>query len=309
MQTLDLLIIITIIILIYKYYNSYYLQKDENKEDFAVDFEGAFGSKKEIKENVYDTSMKYIDLILKSKKKQVTNPYVIDSHFHNDYRDTLNAFQMLVPNQRQLFNRGDLPIINVSTPSNSEIKPLLKNFIKEANKVLDNNVADELHVRDWKNNYGEKEHDRGWDKQQEKLGLPGSIYTDPAKKAHIKLVKVNHSERRETEDEIQYIIFAVVQKVNVKDQMVVKVSFHIDKQDHNIERDFFAKGKNSYETLVKIEEVFVDGFLTKTSFGKHSIKAKYYDYGGITDGRMFSQEDIMREINKKRKQYELECVA
>lgn len=325
MNILDILIILFIIFLILKYYTEIYNKnKVDNKytndiaknikENFYIDYDKIFGKKikeknaHKLRENVYDTSMKYIDLILKSKEKQKVNPYFMEMQFHNDYRDTANAIILLIPNQKQLFNRSNLPIINVSTPSNDEILPLVKNFIRELNRVLKNNVSDEYSVRDWKNNMAEKEFKSGWDKQQEKLGLPCSLYNSPVKKEPVNLVKVDHSERFETEDEIRYVVFLVLQKPSAKDQILVKVSFQIDKQDINLDREFFDKDKNNDETLIKVEEVFVVGYLTKHSFGKHSVKSEYYNFSGITNGRIWSQKQIMQELNKKRKQYESECV-
>ena len=40
---------------------------------------------------------------------------------------------------------------------------------------------------------------------------------------------------------------------------------------------------------------------------RKSIKEKYYEFENITNGRQFSQEEIITQLNKKRKQYEKEC--
>jgi hypothetical protein len=323
MNALDFLIIITMITLLYKYYylsdkNSDNLDnkqpqlkinkknEDNNNENFSIDLDEEYQDYP--KKNIYDDSTKYIDQIIKSKKKpDIINPYFIEIQFHNDYRDTHNAFVLLVPNQKQLFNRSNAAIINVSTPSYKEISPLIKNFINETNKILRKNVPNNFIARDWKTGLAEPEFKSGWEKQQEKLGLPKSIYNPPAIKEDIKLINIDHSERMETEDEIKYVVFLVVQKPSVQDQMLIKVSFQIDKQDINIDRNFFKK-KKEHETLVKIEEVFVMGYMTKHSFGKHSIKNEYYNFDGITNGRIFSQKQIIEQLNKKRKQYELECL-
>lgn len=300
MNILDFLLIILTVILLYKFYGIYKKNNSDNIKNIS--------DKQNI--NVNDKSLKYIDMILKSKTKikYNLNPYFTETQFHNDYRDTLNAINILIPNQKQLFNKADLPLINVNTPSTNEIKPLIKTFINEINKIIDKTNSEGIVTQDWKNNYGEKDYESGWDKQQRKLGLPGSIYTKPAKKAHIKLINVDRLEKFETENEIRYTIFIIVQKENVKDQMLVKVNFQIDKQDINLDREFFDKEKNSYETLVKIEEIFVMGFLTKQSFGKQSVKNDYYNFDNITDGKMFSSEQIIKELNNKRKQYELEYI-
>ena len=185
---------------------------------------------------------------------------------------------------------------------------MIKNFIKETNKVLDKNVPNNYTTRDWKNGLAEKDFKSGWEKQQEKLGLPRSIHNTPAEKENIMLIKVDHSEKFETEDEIRYVVYLIVKKPSVNDQMVIRVSFQVDRQDINIDREFFDKSKSEYHTLIKIEEVFIMGYMTKHSFGKKSIKEKYYNFNGITDGRIFNQREIMEQINKKRKQYELESI-
>lgn len=311
MNVLDVLIIIAIIILIYKYYQTYHANNNNNTEvsedDTDVSEEVSDVPKKKKKKVMYTLPEK-IDM---PRKKREINPYLTEVQFHNDYRDTMNAFQILIPKQQQLFNRADMPIIKTSTPSNSEIRPLVKNFIREVNKILDKNVCDGFNVKNWKNNYGERDYEDGWTKQQERLGLPGSLYTNPAKKAHIRLINVDHAEKYETEDELRYVLFMNVQKVNVADQMVLRVSFQIDKQDYDINKDFFNKKKKTYNTIVKIEEIYTMGFLTKESMGKRSIKAKYYNFDGIsnTDGKMFTDKQIIEQLNKKRREYEEECVS
>lgn len=248
-----------------------------------------------------------INTIKNSKKNTELNPYFVENQYHKDYQDTFNAFMLIMPNKKQLFNRSNMPIINISTPSKTETNPLIANFIKEVNRVLDLNVDETYLTRDWKANHHDCDYKSGWEKQQEKLGVPGSIYIKPASKQPIYLVKLEHAKRMEIEDEIRYEIIMVVQKNNAQDQMLIKVLFHIDKQDVNLDREFFDK-KEGIETLVKIEDIFVMGFYTKHSFGKPSVRNQFYDFNGITDSRIFSQKQIMNILNKKRKQYEKECI-
>lgn len=301
MDVISLAIIIVVIIIIYKYCNI--PNKDnttENKDERLTDTESTESTE----------SIKPIKKTKKTKKIKKTkaslNPYFTENQFHTDYRDTQNAFQIMVPDQKQLFNRSDLPLKNVSTTRNKDIVKLVKSFIKEVNKTIDNDVTDGITSNNWKNSYGERDFKSGWEKQQEKLGLPGSLYTKPAKKAHIRLIKVDRSEKYETDDEIRYTVFMTVQKVNVKTQMVLRVNFYMDNHDPNADRDFFNKEK-THDTKIMIEEIFVIGFLTKESFGKPSVKTQYQEFDGITDGRMFDQEEIIKQLNKKRRQYEKEC--
>ena len=300
MNILDFTIIILILVVIYTV-----LFKNKKEQFVPNKFQNDDYDNDDID---YDEDpAKYIDKILKSKNKQKVNPYFLEMQFHQDYRDTSNAFNMLSPDQRQLFNRSDLPITNSTKPSDTEIKHLITKFVKEVNKTVKNHVSDELNLTGWHDNMPDKKYESGWEKQQKELGLPGSIYIDPAGKAPIKLIKLDHSEKYETDDEVKYVIFLIIQKKNVADQMVLRISFVIEKRDLNLDREFFDKSKDTYETSVKIEEIFILGYMTTHSFGKKMSRDKFYDFDKITDGRMFSQKDIIKMLNKKRKQYEKEC--
>jgi hypothetical protein len=331
MNILDLTITFIIVLIIYKFIT----QQNNNQGEPFVDehrfSENRFSDVDITSCDDYDKDpSKYIDIILKSKNKEVINPHFLEMQYHQDYRDTMNAFNLIVPNQRQIFNRGDLPILTMEKPTNTEIKTLVTSFIKEVNKTLKYSVGDSYGLTNWDDNLPEKKYKSGWDKQQEALGLPCSVYTDPAPKAPIKLIKMDHAEKYETEDELKYLIFMIIQKKNVDDQLVVKVSFVVDKRDWNLDREFFNKKKNTYETSVKIEDVAIVGFTTKNKFGKVSSREDFYNfkqsansndldiatntimYGNSADdnickyGKMYSQKNIIKELNKKKRIYEKE---
>ncbi len=300
MNILDLTIIILGLIIIY-----IFIPKN-TPEQFSPD--KSLNIMDDSSDDHYDDDpSKYIDKILRSRSELKINPYFLEVQFHQDYRDTSNAFNLLSPDKRQIFNRSDMPITKVDQPSNNETKNLITKFIKEVSKTIKNHVSNEITLTSWQDNTPEKKFKSGWEKQQEELGLPGSIYLDPAEKAPIRLIKVDHTEKYETEDETKYVIFLIIQKKNVKDQMVVRVSFVVDKKDLNLDREFFDKAKQTYETAVKIEEIFTIGFMTNNSFGEKTSREKFYDFGGVSDGRMFSQKDIIKMLNKKRREYEKEC--
>jgi hypothetical protein len=251
---------------------------------------------------------KYLDIILKAKyggknKKIKVNEYFIENQWHTDYRDTQNAFDLVVPNRKQLFNLCALPVDQVSEVSEKDTKYLVSKFIKEINKTVKNKVSDELATTSWIDNMPQKKVESGWDKQQKALGLPTSIYNEPAKKAPIKLVKIDHAEKYETEKEVRYSLFLIIQKKHVKDQLVIKVNFVVDKNDVNMDRDFFASDKDSFRTTVMIEEISILGFLTKNQFGERTKRDDFYQFDAITDGRMFSQEQIIKELNRKKAEY------
>lgn len=295
MDIITLIIIILIIVISYKL-----LTNKQKTEQFKPD---RMNNDDQIKKpcNEYDDPAIFVDMILNSQRKIKVNPHFSEIKFHQDYRDTANAFNLIVPNERRIFNKSDLPIQQESKPSKTETKHLITSFIKEVNKTIKNHVDDNINLSGWDDNMPEKKYKSGWEKQQQALGLPGSIYTDPAPKASIKLVKIENSEKYETDDEIKFVIVLIVQKRGVNDQMAVQINFVVDKRDWNLDRDFFAKNKGSYERSVQIEEISVLGFLSNNDFGEKTNRDNFYNFKKISDGKMFSKKDIIKELNKKRR--------
>lgn len=303
MNILDVTLTILTMFLIYMMLSS------DKSESFVPD---KFGNDNldNLSINEFDVDpSKYIDAILRAQNKPKVNNFFQEMQFHQDYRDTMNAFNLL-SDQKQFFNTADLPIINIEQPSHTEIKNLISKFIREVNKTVKNHVGEELTLNGWCDNMPQKKYESGWDKHQEMLGLPKSIYTDPAPKSSIRLIKLDHAEKYETDDEIKYVVFLIIQKRNVIDQMVVKVSFVLDKHDVNIEREFFDKKKSTYETSISIEEISIVGFMIERGSGKKSktSREKFYKFDNVSDGRMFSQKEIIKQLNKKRRIYEKEYV-
>lgn len=293
MELFDIVIIAIIICVIYKCFFC------NSKENFDVEF-------KEYDYDEYSTNIKdankYIDRLLKAKNKNTVNLYFIESQFHNDYKDTLTAFNNIVPCQKQLFNRSNLPVTTIE-PNINDVKQLIVSFINEVNKNLQQSESSEMSPIGWNDFKPEKKIKSGWDKQQEALGLPTSMYKEGAEKAPIKLVKIDHLEKYETDDETRHVTYLIVQKKNSNDQMVIRVSFVIDRNDLNLDRDFFDDEKDFYETAVKIEEVFVIGFMTNEGKNKGTSRQDFYNFESLNDDQLVSDKDIVVELNKKKKQY------
>jgi len=315
MNTLDIILIFVLIVLFCKFgiplisaQNEQY-KNTHNNIQYANYYDDDDYDEKYDEKNVD----KYLDIILKAKyngknKKIKVNDNFTENQWHTDYRDTQNAFDMVVPNRKEIFNLCGLPVDQVSEVEEKDTRYLVSKFIKEINKTVKNKVSNELSTTSWIDNMPQKKMESGWDRQQKALGLPTSIYKEPAKKAPIKLVKIDHAEKYETEKEIRYSLFLIIQKKNVKDQLVIKVNFVVDKNDINMDRDFFAKEKDSFRTVVVIEEISIIGFLTQNNFGKRTSQDDFYQFDKITDGRMFSQEQIITELNKKKAEYAKEMI-
>lgn len=265
--------------------------------------------KKPKKEQEYDSDT-YITEVLSQEQGIRINDFFEEKQFHTDYRDTTDAFTLMIPNRKALFNTGDLPARFIKGKP-QEVQELVTKFITEINKLVKNTIHDFQTPNNWHNSMPQqfKKYNSGWDKQLQELGLPPTIYNEPAKKAPIKLIKIDHVEKYETDTEVKYVIFIILQKKGIKniDQMVVRLSLIINQTDINLDRDFFETNQNTYETNVQIEEIFIIGFLTHKNYGKTSVREDWYNFDGIDDGKMFSQKDIMDQLIKKKKSLEQEC--
>lgn len=232
--------------------------------------------------------------------------HLVEIQFHNDYRDTLDAFDAMASEEKQLFNQSYLPVKSTADVPSKEIKELVKNFISALNAIVIEKIDDQQNVANWRDNAPHKKHDSGWAKQQRALGLPESIYNEPKGKSIIKLMKIKRIEKHETDHEIKYVIFMILQKINVDDQIYIKVEFVIDKKDVNLDRDFF-NDNNSFDVTVGIEEIFVIGYHTKHNFGKPTVKETFYTFNELGDSNdqhlMFNPKDIVEILNKKRREH------
>ena len=95
----------------------------------------------------------------------------------------------------------------------------------------------------------------------------------------------------------------ILQKKNVKDQMLVRVNFVLTKNDVDLEREFFKKGKDSYETSVLIEEIHVLGFMIRKNTDRpKTARQTLYDFEGLDDGRLISEKEVIRQLKNKRKE-------
>jgi hypothetical protein len=320
---MDLIGIILIIIIVVFFYKFYYQYQNLDSQTNGLEFFNAqpnyLVKNKKVQKKKYvddfvdflqDDCVDRMNCTKKVKKiKLNVNPYFQEMQFHQDYRDTMNAFTLLC-DQKKAFNKADLPILKAEEPKKEEVENLVKYFIKELNKTVKNNVSDIAgqKLNSWQDNMPitAVRKDTSWDKFQKELGLPTSIYPEPAEKAGVKLVQIDHTEKMETSSDIRYSTHLILQKKNVEDQIVVKVSFVMDKTDTNLDREFFEKSKNSHATSIIIEEITIEGFMITKGFGEKinsgSSREKFYNFEGFSDGRMISEKEVIRQLNEKKKE-------
>lgn len=242
------------------------------------------------------------------------NPIFVESQYHNDYRDTITAFSNIVPCFKNVFNLSNLPVeytvINLNNIDN--VNKMINDFIKELNKII-------IKMPDYRNpNTGwdelipDKKVKSGWEKQMEKLGLPPNLYPEPAKKSKIYLLSIDRVEKYETDDELKYVIFLFIKKKYINDQLLIKVSFVMDKKLINEDRDFFKNkleknnkelNKNIMELEIIIEDIFVVGYMTLNNtidtMGKKPDD--FYNFEGLENQNMLNDKVILKELINKYK--------
>lgn len=182
----------------------------------------------------------------KKVKEDKLNTYFNNVQFHNDYRDIITTLTFL-STQKQMFNLGNRAVHKIDV-SETEIKNIINemiDLINERNKTLPSTFNINI---GWNNVLPEKSSlvKSGWDKQQENLGLPKSLYSDMSGKRDIKLIQITEYDKFETTKEIRYSITCIIQKQDVADQMVLHLLLTKEKQKNEL----------------YIEEFLVNGFLT-----------------------------------------------
>lgn len=260
----------------------------------------------------------FFEIIKKSEKNKknrenkekcmVANSEFIEMQYHADYNDTITAINNLTP-QKELFNLGFLPV-KESIPNPDNIKELVRIFIDKLNREIKHNVSEYLHVNSGWSDMGKRRREKsGFEQQMEELGLPGSLYPEPASKSTVRLIKIDKAEQYNTENQIRFVIFLILQKenMNVKDQMVLKILFFLENETNtgaNTDKFFDRDLSENYdeEQKVIIEQVFTVGYLTNDANSK-TKSDKFHDYKGIrrNDGTI-DQEQVIKIMLEKHKE-------
>lgn len=288
-----IIVVIIIIILLSLYF------KSSNKSTEKLNNVDAIDDIDETIDN-YD----YLDEIVNGKVKvngkekvNEVKPYFIDKQFHEDYRDTVTAFDHLLEYDKPKFNKACLPV-SYTTVNKIEIKGLLKAFLKMLNNEIIKNVHNYVTVDDgFQNSMPNPTVKSGWERQLENLGLPGDLFKNKLK-SKIKIIKVDKVEKVESDSQVKYTVYMIIQKLNVSDQMVVKISFVLDRSDLNIDRDFF-KNKKSVDLNVTLDNVFVIGYMSNFSFGVNNERTDFYTFEKTENTNILDQKEILKQLKKK----------
>lgn len=299
MEIINIVLVVVILFVLHMITSKKY--STEVEEDFYVDSEGVYSD---------DILNSWSVEEPKKQNDEKLLPNFLSIQFNNDYRDVITALNNLVPRKRQLFNLANIPV-KYTEPDNVEVKNMIDDFVK----VLQENVESQVpSVRNSNSGWDEAVKDpnteSGWDKLQKSLGLPTSLYKEPASKAPVKLITVKSVKKYETEDEIKFTVDFVVRKLNVEDQMIIRGSFVQDKRPLNDENNFFNTAV--VDMNIVVEELFILGYLS--SYGNDYKKqfdgenVQYYDYNKMEYNNMtdpkYIQKILMDKYNERSKEVE-----
>jgi hypothetical protein len=283
----------------------------------------------EVNKHQYDKELDNLVKMTQKKRHRKTkvNGKYLDMQFHNNYRDVLTAINNIAPDQKQIFNMGNIPVIT-TIPNTSEVKNMVDQFIQELNKNIKSEVSNVLTKNSgWDDLAPQKKVKTGWEKEQDVLGVV-DIYDDPAKKSSVRLVKIMELEKQETEAEQKYLIKLIIQKKNVKEQMILKLSFVIPKivtdertlfkNAHCGSEKYITDNPNSKSTPDKLgssnvimEEIFVVGFLSDDDenniMNYNPNDFEEYSFQRMDNNEVLATSTIMKELQKKFNQRKCEA--
>jgi hypothetical protein len=254
------------------------------------------------KKNMLDdliSNYSYGDVISPKRVK----PNLLNLQFHNDYRDTITAFNNLVPEKKQYFNLPNLPL-QYNEVASGEVKNIVLDFIEAVNDNLVQEVPTHRNPNSgWDEAVVDPTVESGWDKVQKALGLVPSLWKGPATKNRLYLVNIEQVQKYETEDEVKYSCTLVLQKEGVEDQMLVKADFVRDKRPLRDENNFFFT--TNVEINIVIENVFILGYLSDQG-NDHRLQydgdaVKFYDYNKLEHNNLVDPQYIMSELEGKYK--------
>ncbi len=263
------------------------------------------------------------------------NKFFVASQFNDSYRDILTAFFNICPDQKSFFNSQSLPVIttmykmDINTPF--EFIKLTTQFINKLNKEI-STLPDSVEIINSYNNYlpltsqtAKYVKDKGINKFYKDIGVDYNLYADTPPNSPVELIKLMKLTREYTEAETKYVITMVIKKIlkSVDDQMQITVHF-ITKNDPLDGYNLFngSPDTQSINTTknIAIEFIFTDGFYTNdfdvdydcidTQNGKKVSNIdgddNYYSFDALGTNNLLSDNEIIREFNKKLRQHEIE---
>ena len=177
-----LIIFIIILVLLVVYNDGKQNKKKQKKETYGEIDDTVFDDI--YNDDVYET-------VYNNKNQVAIKPYFFENQFNNDFRDVITGLDNIVESGKPLFNRSNLPV-EYTPIKKSEVKNLLKAFIRTLNYNIKNKVQDYTNVGNgWLNVIPNETVESGWDRQMKELGLPEDLYNKPASRNKVRVIKID----------------------------------------------------------------------------------------------------------------------
>ena len=238
--------------------------------------------------NIPNEISKY-DKIIPDLIKVRIKPFILNIKFHNHFRDIMTAIDNMLPVQKEIFNRSNIPI-SYSSADYKTIKLIALDFIVTLKNQL-KRLPDERNSNSgWDEALPDPNIKSGWDKFTNNIGIPSSLYEQPAKNENIYLIDIFNNEKHETEDEIRYITTLIVGKETVDDQILIKIAVVLDKRCNT--------GKKQ---KVVLEEINIIGYLSDygdSNDPEKNPKEPFYEFSQLTKNDVINNHEILLELER-----------
>lgn len=213
----------------------------------------------------------------------------VDAQYHPKYKDLNNAIRLMIPANKDIFNIANLPA-TYSTPNKKEVDDIMQDFTYKLNDIIKTKVMMPTKVQS------------GWENFQASLGLPTLHSNTESEKGNYDLIALSKIEKLSTEQESKYVIQCVLQKENVEDQVLLKVhliKFNAEQHDE----DNFFKNVNDYKNPIRIEHIYIVGFLTKDPMTRSfNPNDNVFHYDDLEHQMLTSPKQIQDTLMKKYKE-------
>lgn len=231
------------------------------------------------------------------------NSEFIEQQYNKDYNDTINAIDNLTT-QKELFNESCTPVVEAK-PDSQIIKQLIDWFIKKLNYDIIHNVQEYVNKNSGWTDMGSRPNIKSGSEQQlEFLGIP-KLYNEPAHKMGVLLISIDKAEQYSTETQTRFTVHIIVQKANVRDQMVLKINFLMER-DVDDKHNFFTKDlqNNTSTHPIKIEQIFILGYLVNEP---KQINVNTFEYNTQPETGITDQKTIIKIMLEKHEAREKEA--
>ena len=204
-----------------------------------------------------------IDEEVKDNKK-INYQYLNNLQYNSEFEDVINAIKIM-PVNRKIFNLEILPVVFKKINTDNFDKKICDNFISQLNEYIENNIIVSTSFKS------------GWEKVQNKLGLP-VLYQKENNKSVITSYEINSIKQFETKNQIKYVFRLVMNKENVSDKMIIDVSIVNNK---------------IFDKKTTLESIFIIGYLSNVKNNLTAYNTLNYNKN-IPDNN-----DLSKQIGEK----------